>query len=143
MGQGLCGVPQTYSRLKDLVAGPIRARFPESALNPVSGGSFEYFIDDDFAAHTTPAAQLEFIHYWYFPCLCWARMTLKPSKCGFLLDEIEPLGFRTMGKGLRPSLDKECAIREYPIPTNQEELERFLFMTTFLRYFIPGRADHA
>jgi len=70
-------------------------------------------------------------------------MTLKLSKSGFLLDSIELLGFRTKGKGLRPSLAKVYAIREYPIPTNQEEIERFLYMTTYLRYFIPGRADHA
>ena len=143
MGQGLSGAPQTYSRLKDFVAGPIPFPLAEPALSRVCDGSFEHFIDDDFAAHVTPAAQLEFMHYWYFPRLHWAKMTLKPSKSGFLLDSIEPLGFRTKGKGLRPSLDKVCAIREYPIPTNQEEIERFLYMTTYLRYFIPGRADHA
>jgi len=70
-------------------------------------------------------------------------MTLKRSKSGFLSDAIEPLGFRTKGEGLWPSLDKKCAIREYPPPTNKQELERFLFMTTFLRYLIPGRPDHA
>jgi len=143
MGQGLSGAPQTYSRLKDLFAGPIPFPFVEQGLNRVSSGSFEHFIDDDFAAHTSASAQLEFMHYWYFPRLHWAKMTLKPTKCGFLLDTIEPLGFQTKGQGLRPSLDKVQAIREYPTPMNQEELEQFLFMTKYLRYFIPGRADHA
>ena len=70
-------------------------------------------------------------------------MSLRPAKCGFLLSRIEPLGFRTAGKGLCWSLDKVQAARDYPIPSNQEELERFIYMTTYLHYLIPSRADHS
>ena len=36
-----------------------------------------------------------------------------------------------------------AAIRDYPTPQNLDEVNRFLWMTTYLRHFIPGRADHA
>jgi len=142
MGQGLSGAPQTYARLKDFFAGPIRGPYPQLSLDDSSEGAFEYFVDDDFAAHSSVKSQLDFMHFHYFPRLKWARLTLKPTKSGFLLNSIEPLGFRSEGQGLRPSLDKVQAIRDYPVPCNQEELERFIYMTTYLRHFIPGRSDH-
>ena len=36
-----------------------------------------------------------------------------------------------------------AAIRDYPTPQNLGEVNKFLWMTTYLRHFIPGRADHA
>jgi len=143
MGQGLLGAPQTYAHLKDFFAGPIPGLYPQPSLDNSSEGAFEYFVDDDFAAHSSIKLQLDFMHFHYFPRLKWARLTLKQTKSGFLLNSIAPLGFRSEGKGLRPSLDKVQAIRDYPVPSNQEELERFIYMTTYLRHFIPGQSDHA
>ena len=52
MGQGLAGAPQTYSQLKNLLAGPIPSPNPEPARNN-SGipGAFEVFVDDNYSAH--------------------------------------------------------------------------------------------
>jgi len=143
MGQGLAGAPLTYTRLKDLFSGAIPAPDPEPCLNGCSAGAFECFVDDDFGAHTSFASLFNFLHDHYFPRLLWARITLKDSKSGFFLDNINPLGYESDGSGLRPSIDKVRAIREYPRPTNLAEIEAFLFMTIFLRQWIPGRAEHA
>ena len=62
---------------------------------------------------------------------------------GILLEKINPLGFVLRGEGLRPSEYKIAALRDYPTPTNLDEVNRFLWMTTYLRHFIPGRSDHA
>ena len=40
-------------------------------------------------------------------------------------------------------MDKIAKVRDYPTPRNEEELDKFLYMTTYLRRYIPGRADHA
>lgn len=143
MGQGLCGAPQTYTRLKDFMRGPIPAFDPEPSLNAAMEGAFECFVDDGFGAHTSFKAQFDFLYQWYFPRLAWARLTLNGSKSGFFLGKIEPLGFRSEGEGLRPSADKVRAIRDYPAPKNIAEVEAFLYMTTYLRYFIPARAEYA
>ena len=142
MGHGLSGAPQTYARLKDFFAGPIPQPYAQPSLHDSSEGAFEYFVDDDFAAHSSIKSQLDFMHFHYFPRLKWARLTLKPTKSGFLLTSIEPLCFRSEGKGLRPSLDKVQAIRDYPVLSNQEELKSFIYMTTYLRHFIPRLSDH-
>jgi hypothetical protein len=143
MGQGLSGAPQTYTRLKDFVSGPIPEPYGEQSLNAVSSGAFECFIDDDFGAHASNQSQFDFLHYWYFPRLSWARLTLNGSKSGFFLDEIRPLGFLRDSSGLRPSINKVQAISDYPTPTNIGEVEAFVHLTTYLRHFIPGRAEHA
>ena len=145
MGQGLSGAPQTYTRLKDTLAGPIPEPNKEPALDQfgVRGGSFQYFMDDDFGAHRTYDDQWTFLHQGYFPRLAWGRFTLRPKKTGFFLEKINPLRFVLRGKGLRPSEDKIAAIRDYPTPMNLDEVNRFLWMTTYLRHFIPGRSDHA
>jgi len=143
MGQGLAGAPQTYTRLKDIFSGYIPAPNPEPCLNKCSAGAFKCFVDDDFGAFPSFRSQLNFLHQHYFPRLAWARLTLKGSKCGFFLDKISPLGFSSDGSGLRPSLDKVQAIRQYPRPTDTAEIEAFIYMTIYLRQFIPGRAEHA
>src|SRR5205807_9061713 len=106
-------------------------------------GAFECFVDDDFGAHANFTSLFNFLHNHYFPRLLWAKITLKDSKSGFFLERINPLGYESDGSGLRPSLDKVKAIREYPRPTNLGEIEAFLYMTIFLRQFIPGRVEHA
>jgi len=143
MGQGLSGAPQTYTRMKDIFSGYIPAPNPEPTLNKSSSGAFECFVDDDFGAHPDFSSQFEFLHNHYFPRLGWAKLTLKGSKSHFFLDKISPLGYESDGSGLWPSLDKVKAIREYPRPTDLAEIEQFLFLTIFLRQFIPGRVEHA
>lgn len=106
MGQGLSGAPQTYTRLKDTMAGPIPAPHSEPALETLAGeeGSFQYFMDDDFGAFKTFYDQWRFLHLGYFPRLAWGRFTLRPKKSGFFLERIRPLGLVLQGgKGLRPS----------------------------------------
>src|SRR5205807_1385332 len=70
MGQGLSGAPQTYTRLKDILSGPVPEPEPEPSLsNTEIPGVFHYFMDDDFGAHKTYGDQWEFLHRHYFPRL--------------------------------------------------------------------------
>ena len=59
------------------------------------------------------------------------------------MDEVECLGFSGSPTGLRPDERKLKAIKDYPTPESAEEIDTFLFMTTYLRKLIPGRAEHA
>ena len=94
MGQGLSGAPQTYTRLKDYLAGPIPKPNAEPALEnfAIEDGSFQFFMDDDFGAHRDLFSQWRFLHDGYFPRLAWGRFTLRPKKTGFFLEIIKPLG---------------------------------------------------
>ena len=106
-------------------------------------GAFEYFVDDDFHAFLTFKSQHNFLHNHCFPRLVWAKLTLQRRKCGFFLNKISPLGYVSDGIGLRPSLDKAGAIRDYPWPMTPNEVDAFVYMTIYLRKFIPGRVEHA
>ena len=148
MGQGLTGAPHTYSRMKDLAMGSIPEPDEEQALHgdqQVEDGyvGFDYFMDDNYGVASSFNALFSFLHEKYFPRINWARLTLKPSKTRFFCINIELLGYELQPAGLRPSVDKVAKIRDYPSPRNEEELDKFLYMTTYLRRYIPGRADHA
>lgn len=165
MGQGLSRAPHTYSRLKDIAMGPIPEPKEEDAIhgelvimdergkaapgkrivegNRIGEVAFEYFMDDDYGAATDFPTLFRFLHDKYFPRISWARLTLKPKKTKFFCSVIEVLGYELQPKGLRPSIDKVAKIRDYPVPTNEAEVEQFLYMTTYLKRFIPGRAEHA
>ena len=125
--------------------GPIPEPNAEPALKnfAIEDGSFQCFLDDDFGEHRDFFSQWRFLLYGYFPRLAWGRFTLRPKKTGFFLERIKRLGFVLQGEGLRPSEDKVASIRDYPTPQKLDKVERFLWMTTYLRHFIPGRADHA
>jgi hypothetical protein len=94
-------------------------------------------------AHRSFHDQCEFLYTRYFPRIAWSKLTIRPKKSKFFLDGINPLGFVLKGKGLRRSEDKVQAIRDYPRPTSLDDVIRFLCMMTYLRHFIPGRADYA
>ena len=115
----------------------------EPCLNQCMVGVFECFVDDDFGAFPNFATQYDILHHHYFPCLAWARITLKVRKCGFFLNKINPLGFTSDGSGLYPSIDNVRVIRDYPRLTTAAEIEAFLYMTIYLCQFIPGRTEHA
>jgi len=143
MGQGLTGAPHTYAQLKDLVMGPIPELMGE---RPLTGESEEFefmtFFDDDMGATKSFKSQMEFLHEHYFPHMHWAKLVLNPAKSHFFMPKIKLLGLQADGNGIWPGNGKLNAFRDYPAPTCEKELDQFEYMTTYLRKFIPGRADH-
>jgi hypothetical protein len=119
------------------------AERPISGIAPDGNSAFEYFLDDDMAASVSFEAQFRFLHESYFPRIAWSKLTLSPAKSSFLMPRVDGLKFVGGPLGLRTSADKVKAIRDYPVPTNEAEIDKFLFMTTYIRKFIPGRAEYA
>lgn len=128
MGQGLTGGPSTYSRLKDIVTGPIPQPHTEPALANVDPKRIvsRHFVDDNVGGYTNFDTLYEFLHTHYFPRLAWARLTLNPKKTFFFTDEVTCLGFRKTPGGLLPSLDKWAAFRDIKSQQSEEELKRFV-----------------
>ena len=148
MAQGLCGAPHTFAQLKDYVGGPIPSPNAEPAIfgiteSDAGASAYESFFDDDSGSDESLEAQIQFLHNHYFPRIKWARLSLSPKKSAFAMDEVECLGFSGSPTGLRPDETKLKAIRDYPTPESAEEIDNFLFMTTYLRKLISGRAEHA
>ncbi|KAH0607822.1 uncharacterized protein H6S33_002856 [Morchella sextelata] len=101
-------------------------------------------MDDDYGTHTSFDSQYRFLHEKYFPRIAWSGLKLNPAKSHFWSKDLKLLGFAGSGQGgLRPSIDKIAAIRDYPVPSDVAGLERFLHISTYLRQWVPGRSDHA
>ncbi|KAL0151789.1 hypothetical protein M9458_052940 [Cirrhinus mrigala] len=63
---------------------------------------------------------------------------VKKSKCEFLCNSVEYLGFRIDEKGLHPTEDKVEAIVKPPAPTNVSELRSFLGLLNYYGKFVPN-----
>ena len=63
-------------------------------------------------------------------------LTLKKSKCHFLLEKVEYLGHTISEKGLQPTDDKIRAIRDAPVPQNVTQLRSFLGMVNYYGKFL-------
>jgi hypothetical protein len=151
MGQGLTGGTHTYSRYRDIVFGYI----PEdvsadgqtipgcpSLIGDLGTVSFDGMVDDSYGSATDFDTMFTFLHESFFPRCAFGPMYLKPSKSFFFFPSLEFLGLEGNLTGLRPSLKKRDQILGWPTPQCQEEVEAFLYLTPFLRRFIPGRAEH-
>jgi hypothetical protein len=116
---------------------------PISGIAPNGNSAFEYFVDDHMGASVSFEAQFRFLHESYFPIIAWSKLTLSPAQSSFLMPRVNGLKFVGGPLGLRPSADKVKAIRDYPVPTNEAEIDKLFFMTTYIRKFIPGQAEYA
>lgn len=71
------------------------------------------------------------------------NLTLRLNKCNFLLININYLGHKISGDGLRPGSDKIKAVTTFPPPTNIHEIRRFFGLTSYFRKFIGNFAHIA
>jgi len=153
MGQGLTGGTHTYSRFRDLVFGAIPSgiddtsgsrvilKGAESLIGDKGDVAFDGMIDDSYGSSTTFDAMFDFLHEQFFPRCVWGPMYLKDSKSYFFCDSLDFVGLEAGPNGLRPSLRKRETMLQWPTPASYEEVEAFCYLTSFLRRFIPGRAE--
>jgi len=167
MGQGLKNAFATFSRLRDIMCGPLpelpelvgsekvreearrRGRPPEGFQQEggITGNdgviAYDGMVDDTYVGAVSFEAMIDFLHSRFFPCCEFARHYLKPSKMFLFFKTLEFVGLQKGPDGLRPSMLKRDAILNYPTPDNHAEVETFLYWTPFLRRLIPGRAELA
>ena len=66
-----------------------------------------------------------------------AGLTVKPSKCYFLQDEVTYCGYRARKEGVRPLLENVEAVQKAPEPTNVSELRSYLGMLNYYLNYLP------
>ena len=70
-------------------------------------------------------------------------LKLKPKKCHFCKPEVLYLGHIVGKDGIRPNPDKVDTIRNYPVPTNCNEVRSFVALVSYYRCFVKDFATIA
>ena len=72
-----------------------------------------------------------------------ANLTLNLSKCEFLADKVNYLGYEISAAGIRPGDKKISCVIDFPRPTNQHSVRQFLGLVGYFRKFIRNFAQVA
>ena len=147
IGQGLIGAPHTYSHVSDMVFRHLPKITTVPAQSSLIGDQgdwgFSLFMDDHIGAAISFEAMFNFLHHHYFPHAIFGPVYLAPHKTFVFTDQLDFVGLTGDKNGLRPSMKHRERIRHWPIPTTRAKVEAFLWLTFFLRIFIPGQVQHA
>jgi len=127
---GLCNAPSTFQRLMDTILRNLTWKYCLVYLDDI------IVFSSNFDAHIE---RLELI----FKELEIANLKLKPSKCNFIKENVNYLGFNISEKGLKPDSSKVRAVAEMNAPTNKDEIKRFLGAISYYRRFIKNFGDIA
>ena len=101
-----------------------------------------HFFDDICVYSKTFNEHIETIQK-LFEKLRHVNLVLQPEKCEFFKPEINYLGHIISSHGLRPDPEKLKAVKEFPTPSNQKNMKRFLGLTGYYRRFIKNFAQIA
>lgn len=128
MTMGLMGPPSTFQSLMDRI------------LNGLQGVEMFVYMDDivlyasSLLEHTNQMKKL-------LGRLKTAGLTLQPTKCLFLRNEVEYLGHIIFEKGVQPDPSKTLAVAQFPQPRNRKTIKQLLGLAGYYRKFIPGFSE--
>jgi hypothetical protein len=115
---GLTNAPSSFQRLMQEVLGELHLKISVAFLDDVNvfANSFE-----------NQCVNLEKV----FQKLLVANLKLKPSKCKFFKRKLVYVGHTVSEEGIQCNKEHIEAIINYPIPTNVDELRRFLGLASY------------
>ncbi|KAJ8414260.1 hypothetical protein AAFF_G00051300 [Aldrovandia affinis] len=122
---GLCNAPATFERLM------------ESVLIGIPQEECVVYLDDILAHGSSFQAALQTLRR-VLGRIAEAGLKLHPDKCHFMRREVEFLGHKLTGEGISTQEGKIRAIKEWPTPTDKEQLESFVGLASYYRRFVRG-----
>jgi hypothetical protein len=125
---GLKTSPGAFSRLMEHVMRPV-----ERAVT---------YMDDVILAGKSPEDLLESIKQ-ALAQLQKYNLKLNIRKCKFGVSEVDYLGYRISREGAKPGKEKTEAVINFPTPTTQQEVRRFLGMANYFRSHIEHFAQRS
>jgi hypothetical protein len=120
---GLCNAPGTFMHVMNSV---FRKQLDRFML---------VFLDDIFIYSRTESEHISHLRE-VLEVLRREKLYLKPSKCEWMLPEVEFLGHRIGRDGLAVDPHKVDAVKQWPTPTNVSELRSFLGLAGYYRRFL-------
>lgn len=123
MPQGITNAPSTFQRLMEKCVGDLH-------LNEVL-----VFLDD-LIVFSESIEEHEARLMRVLQRLIDYGLKLSPEKCHFFQSSVKYLGHVVDAQGIHTDPDKTSALKNWPRPTNREELERFLGFAGYYRRFV-------
>lgn len=127
---GLANAPAVFQRMMNHVLGP--ARFDKATV----------YIDDLLIFGKTSDECIDRLEEVLI-LLEKANLKLNLSKCSFLHNVINYLGFEISSLGMRPGMTKIQSVIDFPRPDNVHGARQFLGLVSYFRKFIQGFAQLA
>ena len=125
MSFGLCNAPATFQQLADQVFQDLKWK------------EVPIYLDDIIIFSETLEGHLEKLRK-VFTRMREAGLTLKPSKCEYLKEKINILGFTVTKDGLLPEEAKLVAIKEFPKPKSVKNVQSFIGLCNYYRKCIKN-----
>lgn len=124
---GLANAPAVFQRMMNRVLGS--ARYSEATV----------YIDDVLIYAKNIDECLERLEH-ILKLLEAANLTLNLSKCEFLKEKIDYLGYEVSASGIRPGDKKVQSVLDFPRPNNAHTVRQFLGLVGYFRKFIKNFA---
>ena len=123
--QGDCNAPATFQRLMTSIFRDAIGRFMHVYLDDI------FIYSDSIEEHET---HLRYI----FEKLRESQLFLKWKKCELYADKVDCLGHVIDDKGIHPDSDKLSRIREWRIPRNYNDIQKFVGLVNYVGNFLPN-----
>lgn len=123
---GLRNAGQTFQRMMDSILRGLERVF--------------VYMDDILIASQSEQQHLEDLQN-VFKRLEDNGLIIRPEKCAFGRREIDFLGHRVDGHGVRPLGTKTKAVQQYPLPETPRKLRTFIGMVNYYHRFLPSAAE--
>lgn len=116
------------------------SRFVNAVLEePIKAGHVLAYVDDFLIATDSIEEHFKILSQ-IFELLVKNKLELRIDKCKFLTTEIEYLGYIIKENTVKPMGSGISAVKDYPIPQNQKDVQSFIGLASYFRKFIEGFA---
>ena len=120
---GLVNAPATYQRLMQECLGDLHLKICFVYLDDL------IIFSDTFEEHLN---RLNLVLQRIREC----GLKLSPKKCSFFMPKVKYVGHIVSQKGIEPDPSKINKIKNWPTPTNPEEVRQFLGFAGYYRRFV-------